>query len=93
LAELRSVEVYVVGEVNRPGLHLVPAFSTVIGGLIAGDGVKKSGSLRTIKVFRSGKVFQVVDLYSLLLHGSREGDVALQDGDVLLFHELVLQQL
>ena len=39
LDELRSVEIYVVGEVNRPGLHLVPPFSAVIGGLIAGDGV------------------------------------------------------
>ena len=88
LAELRSVEIYVVGEVNRPGLHLVPAFSTVVGGLIAGDGVKKSGSLRTIKLFRSGDLLQVVDLYTLLLHGSREGDVTLQDGDVLFVPRL-----
>ena len=88
LAELRSVEVYVVGEVNRPGLHLVPAFSTVIGGLIAGDGVKKSGSLRAIKLFRSGELLQVVDLYTLLLHGSRQGDVTLQDGDVLFVPRL-----
>ena len=88
LAELRSIEVYVVGEVDRPGLHLVPPFSTVIGGLIAGDGVKKSGSLRMIKLFREGKLFKVVDLYALLLHGSREGDVALQDGDVLFVPRL-----
>ena len=88
LAELRNVEIYVVGEVNRPGLHLVPAFSTVLGGLIAGDGVKKSGSLRTIKLFRSGDLLQVVDLYTILLHGSREGDVTMQDGDVLFVPRL-----
>ncbi len=88
LAELRSVEIYVVGEVNRPGLHLVPAFSTVLDGLIAGQGVKRSGSLRTIKVFRGGNLLQVVDLYALLLHGSREGDISLQDGDVLFVPRL-----
>ncbi|BCO09724.1 sugar ABC transporter substrate-binding protein [Desulfolithobacter dissulfuricans] len=83
LAELRSVEIYVIGEVSRPGLHLVPPFSTVIGGLISGGGVKKSGSLRTIKLFRDGTLVQVVDLYTLLLYGSREQDLPLQDGDVL----------
>ena len=88
LAELRSIEIYVVGEVNRPGLHLIPPFSTVIGGLIAGEGVRKSGSLRMIKLFRGGKLFKAVDLYSLLLHGSRQGDVSLQDGDVLFVPRL-----
>jgi len=88
LAQLRSIEIYVVGEVNRPGLHLVPPFSTVIGGLIAGDGVKKSGSLRTIGLFRGGKLFKGVDLYALLLHGSRDGDVNLQDGDVIFVPRL-----
>jgi protein involved in polysaccharide export with SLBB domain len=88
LAELRSIEVYVVGEVNRPGLHLVPPFSTVLSGLIAGDGVKKSGSLRTISLFRGGKLFKAVDLYSLLLHGSRDGDVTLHDGDVIFVPRL-----
>jgi protein involved in polysaccharide export with SLBB domain len=88
LAELRSIEIYVVGEVNRPGLHLVPPFSTVLGGLIAGDGVKKSGSLRTISLFRGGKLFKGVDLYSLLLHGSRDGDVNLHDGDVIFVPRL-----
>jgi polysaccharide export outer membrane protein len=88
LAELRSIEVYVVGEVDRPGLHLVPPFSTVIGGLIAGEGVKKTGSLRTISLFRGGKLFKIADLYSLLLHGSRDGDVNLQDGDVIFVPRL-----
>ena len=88
LAELRSIEIYVVGEVNLPGLHLVPPFSTVLGGLISGKGVKKSGSLRTISLFRGGKLFKVVDLYALLLHGSRDGDVNLQDGDVIFVPRL-----
>lgn len=88
LEELRSIEVYVVGEVNQPGLHLVPPFSTVINALITGQGVKKTGSLRKIKLFRNGTLYQVVDLYSLFLHGSRKTDITLQDGDVLFVPRL-----
>ena len=88
IEELRSIEIYVIGEIDRPGLHLVPPFSSVIGGLLAGEGVKKSGSLRTIKLFRAGNLHQVIDLYSLLLQGSRDGDVMLQDGDVLFVPRL-----
>ena len=88
LTELRSVEIYVVGEVDRPGLHLVPAFTTVLSGLIKGGGIKKSGSLRNISLFRDGSKIRVIDLYSLLLHGSRDDDVVLKNGDVLFVPRL-----
>lgn len=81
--QLRSIEVYVVGSVPRPGLHMVPAFSTVLGALMAGGGVEKSGSLRNIKLFRSGVAHRTVDIYELLLQGSRESDVILEDRDVV----------
>ena len=83
LVELRSIEIYVIGEVARPGLHLVPPFSTVLNGLMAGGGVNKSGSLRSIRLLRGDELQQEVDLYSLLLAGSRGSDVSLSDGDVL----------
>ena len=83
LTELRSVELYVVGEVNQPGLHLVPAFTTVLSGLVKGGGIKKSGSLRNISLFRDGSIIRHIDLYSLLLNGSRDDDVILKNGDVL----------
>lgn len=88
MIELRSVEIYVIGEVSSPGLHLVPPFSTVLGGLIAGGGVNKSGSLRTIRLIRDGALLQVIDLYSLFLQGSRAQDLPLKDGDVLFVPRL-----
>lgn len=88
LTELRSVEIYVVGEVGRPGLHLVPAFTTVLSGLVKGGGVQKSGSLRNISLFRDGSKIKDIDLYTLLLHGSRDDDVALKNGDVLFVPRL-----
>ena len=83
IRELRSVEIYVVGSVNNPGLHLVPAFSTSFSGLLAGGGVKKSGSLRNIELYRNGAVFREIDLYDLLLKGSRDFDAILEDRDVI----------
>ncbi|MBU0480044.1 MAG: SLBB domain-containing protein [Proteobacteria bacterium] len=88
LSELRSMEIYVVGEVERPGLHLIQPFSTVLNGLITGGGVKKSGSLRNISLVRDGVTIQTIDLYSLLLKGSRDADVVLKDGDVLFVPRL-----
>ncbi len=83
LDQLRSMEVYVVGSVRQPGLHLVPAFSTVLGGLMAANGVEKTGSLRRIQLFRGGALHRTVDIYDLLLKGSRQGDVILEDRDVI----------
>ncbi|MFZ5772249.1 MAG: SLBB domain-containing protein [Thermodesulfobacteriota bacterium] len=83
LAELRSVEIYVVGEVRTPGLRMAPPFTTVLGGLISSDGIKKSGSLRNIQLYRDGRLHATIDLYDLLLKGSRQADVLLTDRDVI----------
>ncbi len=83
LAELRSIEIYVVGEVARPGLHLVPPFSTVLGGLANAGGVKKTGSLRRIRLVRNGKTAATLDLYDLLLRGDRKNDRLLTDRDIV----------
>ncbi|NTV12472.1 MAG: hypothetical protein HGA96_00830 [Desulfobulbaceae bacterium] len=83
LARLRSVEVFVVGEVPDPGLQVVPAFSSVLEGLLSSGGVNKTGSLRTIQLFRANKLYQTIDLYELLRAGSRASDVMLQDRDVI----------
>jgi polysaccharide biosynthesis/export protein len=83
LEQLRNVEVYVMGAVRKPGLHMAPAFSTVLGGLMAGGGVDKSGTLRTIQVYRGGRLHRTVDLYELLLKGNRDADILLEDRDVV----------
>lgn len=83
LTKLRSLEVYVVGAVNNPGLHIVPSFSTVFDGLLAAGGVKKSGSLRQIKLNRDKKQIKILDVYDLLLKGNRGTDEILQNRDVI----------
>lgn len=83
MGELRSVEVFVIGEVNRPGLHQVSALSTAINALYAAQGITKIGSMRDIRVIRGGENVSRLDLYDLLLDGNPRGDVRLESGDVL----------
>jgi len=88
LVDLRSVEVYVVGSVPSPSLHLVPAFSTVFDGVLAAGGVSQTGTLRRIELYRDGKLFKHFDLYDLLLHGKRDADLVLQNRDVIFVPRL-----
>lgn len=83
LEKLHSVEVYVIGEVANPGLHVVPAFSTLFKGLQAAGGIKKSGSLRSIGLYRDNRQASSFDLYDLIIDGNRSGDQVLRNGDVI----------
>lgn len=84
MGALRSIQVFVVGEAERPGAYTVSGLSTVTNALFTSGGVKPIGSLRNIQVKRSGRTVQVLDLYDLLLEGDTTGDVRLQSGDVIL---------
>ena len=83
LTDLRTLEVYVVGGVQSPGLHMLPSFSTVFDGLLAAGGIKKTGTLRRIQHYRSKNKKGEFDLYDLLLKGKRDSDTMLQDRDVI----------
>lgn len=91
LTRLRPIAVYVVGEVEKPGLTVVPAMSTLMDGLYAAGGVRKSGSLRRIELKRQAGEKQkttAVDLYDLLFSGNRKGDAFLHDRDVIFVHRI-----
>lgn len=82
-SKLHSLEIYIVGAVKKPGLHIVPAFSTIFDGLMAAGGVYKKGSLRRIQLKRDGFQVQSFDLYDLLLKGERTSDRQLKNKDVI----------
>ncbi|GAB6888160.1 SLBB domain-containing protein [Desulfothermus okinawensis JCM 13304] len=83
LSELRSVEVYILGAVNSPGLYMLPAFSTAFNALVYAGGVEKTGSLRKIYIYRDNKLFKKVDLYDFILKGDTSSDIILKDKDVV----------
>jgi polysaccharide export outer membrane protein len=83
LGALRSMRVFLMGDVNRPGSYMVSALSTMTNALFVSGGVKTIGSLRDIQLKRRGKVVQHFDLYDLLLKGDTSKDVRIQPGDVI----------
>src|SRR2546421_76576 len=84
LQRLRTVRVYVVGDVASPGAYDVSSLSTPINALFAAGGVTEQGSLRRLEHYRGKQLIEKVDAYDLLLHGIR-GDLArLENGDSLL---------
>jgi polysaccharide biosynthesis/export protein len=83
LLRLRSVRVYVVGEVAAPGAYDVSSLSTPLNALFAAGGVTTRGSLRDIEHYRGKVLLEQVDAYDLLLHGIRGDLKRLENGDSL----------
>jgi polysaccharide export outer membrane protein len=84
LSRVRTVRVYVVGDVAEPGAYDISSLSTPLNALFAAGGVTARGSLRTLRHSRGKQVVQQVDAYDLLLHGVRDNLKRLEDGDTLL---------
>jgi len=83
MGRLRSIQVFVVGEVRRPGSYTVSSLSTLVNALFASGGPSKRGSMRHIELKREGKNVTDFDLYDLLARGDKSRDVQLQPGDVI----------
>ncbi|MGB7264695.1 MAG: SLBB domain-containing protein [Terracidiphilus sp.] len=84
LARLRTVRVYVVGDVQRPGAYDVSSLSTPLSALYAAGGPTSRGSLRILRQYRGDQLVREVDLYDFLLKGVRSGVERLLPGDTLL---------
>jgi len=83
MGALRTIQVYVVGNAQRPGVYTVSSLSTTINALFEGGGPSKTGSMRNIKVVRNGKVVVSFDLYDFLLQGDKSKDLRLMPEDVI----------
>ncbi|HIP06516.1 MAG TPA: hypothetical protein EYG66_01410 [Mariprofundaceae bacterium] len=83
MGKLRSIRVFALGEVERPGSYTVSGLATLSNALFASGGVKKIGSLRNVQLKRKGKVIVTLDLYDFLLKGNTRNDVRLLPGDVV----------
>lgn len=83
LGQLRSIQVFVVGQARRPGVYTVSSLSTIVNTLFASGGPSNRGSMRHIQLKRNGQVVTEFDLYDLLLKGDKSKDFVLQAGDVI----------
>lgn len=84
LGQTRSITVNVMGEVTIPGSHQLSAFSNVMNALYTAGGITGRGTLRDIRIFRQNQLLTEIDLYSYLMDGKLDGDVRLEEGDVIV---------
>lgn len=84
LSRLRTIRVYVVGDVLRPGAYDVGSLSTPLNALFAAGGPTGRGSLRILKHYRGNQLVQDVDVYDLLLHGVKGDIERLENGDTVM---------
>ena len=84
VSRLRSVRIYVVGDVQRPGGYDISSLATPLSALYAAGGPTAVGSLRTLRHYRGKQLVQEVDLYDFLLNGIRNGSAPFESGDTLL---------
>ena len=84
LGRLRTVRIYVVGDVQRPGAYDVSSLSTPLSALYAAGGPTNRGSLRILRQYRAKDLVRQFDLYDFLLRGVRSNDDRLLPGDTIL---------
>lgn len=80
VAKTRRLTVTVAGNVTQPGQITLSTYNTVLDALGAVGGVKKTGTLRQIKLIRNNQT-AIIDLYGVLIYGSSTTDISLRDGD------------
>ncbi len=93
LGKVRSIRVYLYGEVNKPGMITMSALNTPLNALQIAGGLNQFGNMRDIKIKRNGIVIERIDLYQYLKNGSNGREFYMEDNDVITvsLYEKVVQ--
>lgn len=84
LGSIRSINVTIVGEIRNPGNYTLNSLSTVYTALHAAGGPNEQGTFRNIQLIRDNQPLSTIDIYTFLKTGVQEGNVRLQNGDVII---------
>ncbi len=83
LGQLRSIQIFVLGDARQPGAYTVSSLSTLVDALFASGGPSATGTMRHILLQREGRTITDFDIYDLILKGDKSRDVKLLPGDVI----------
>jgi protein involved in polysaccharide export with SLBB domain len=83
IASLRSSQVYIMGEVERPGSYTLSSYATAFNAMYVIGGPKTTGSLREVRILRDGATVAQIDLYDYLVKGLSTDDRRLMHNDIL----------
>ncbi|WP_458094759.1 SLBB domain-containing protein [Roseomonas sp. WA12] len=80
IGQTRQIAIFVAGEVVRPGLVPLPAISSLLDALGAAGGIRRTGSLRALRV-EGPEGTRVVDLYAAIAGSPGTPDLTLREGE------------
>jgi protein involved in polysaccharide export with SLBB domain len=83
LGQLRSIQVFVLGNARQPGVYTLGSLSTLVNALFASGGPSATGSMRHIQLRRGDRLVTEFDIYDLQQRGDKSHDVQLLPGDVI----------
>lgn len=91
LGQLRTIQIFVVGQAARPGAYTVSGLSTLINAVFQSGGPGPNGSLRKVQLKRGNTVVTELDLYDFIIRGDKSKDARLLPGDVIVYHPVGAQ--
>lgn len=84
LGQIRTIQINILGEVAVPGTYALSSLSSVFHALYNAGGINDIGSLRSVQLYRKGKLIKTIDIYQYLLNGNASGETRLMDGDIIM---------
>lgn len=91
VSRVRSLLVYLIGDVVRPGAYQVSAVSKAFNALYRAGGPSDQGSFRSIEIRRGGRTISTIDIYDYLLRGDTRNDIRLTQGDIIFVPPAITQ--
>jgi protein involved in polysaccharide export with SLBB domain len=87
IGKIRTINVFVLGEVNKPGVYEISPFFTILDIISIAGGVNKNGSLRKIEIIKSNGEREIIDIYPLLLKGEKVKIFQFQNEDTIFINK------
>ncbi len=88
MGRLRTIRVFVLGDVVRPGGYILSSRSTAFHALFRALGPTKKGSLRNVTIKKRTGDIITLDLYNLILNGDISKDVRLESNDIVFINTI-----
>lgn len=83
VGKIKGVGINILGEVVTPGMYTIPSLSSITSAIFMAGGVRTTGSVRNINLYRNGKKVSTFDLYDFIFKGKYDENLRLQDNDLL----------
>lgn len=84
LGNIKTVNVMLAGELNKPGNYALPSFASPLNALFAAGGPNENGSFRHVQVYRENKLLTEFDVYDFITKGDLSSTITLRDNDVII---------